>query len=826
MKRGRKAAARALLVLAAALLLAVLTGCAGPVQPTPTPAPSLAPGEEWLLADRAAAEIDAIQYYLFSWETYTLRRGMEGFDEVLDILLALRGAPCEAPAAGLRVTTSLDFGLHVTLEYDGETLWGSLGRRWLDLSSLGRPDEELRSLFERYGEKYVPEARTEDHEDQSLDGKMKVSAELPVYDYNTVQAAIEQRKRDYLATGDRAHEDDASVVKLTLENVSEDDLAYDGDLSLEVWRDGAWYRVWRYNGFGFQAIYQWLEAGETKEYSLSLSCYDDPLPPGLYRVVVSYGASGRSIKLDRIAWAEFTISDGVTEIEPWDGKEQLMGRIKPEKVSSILCRLPLSECYTLREGEAGFEAARDFLFSLRGAPCEMPEVLVSRSIEPNAGPAVTLGFDGEHVYGRLGTGPWLLLDGEGRLDQELTELFLQFGEKEAYTNTFPSENADKTVDDSVVLVLEKTSFDLDALLSGMAAYRAAYRASGRPPEEWGREFSLSASLQNGMEERINYGHDTSLEVLRDGEWRLILTRSGIGVTNLGYVLQPGEADDGLGISFLYYYEEALTPGRYRLCLDYKPGRDGKPTHVAYAEFELVGSLPEEGEAFRVFSRLLPENDLFLSEDGGVWGLVGHVRSGEGEPERILAQRYGPVFLPETEDVGKTLKLRITGVHASTPDYAKQDRWWYLDYTWEKADKKPKTVSHFLQIQLEGKWYVLPSGGMTPEWTPDEPDSMNLMKGRLYPEETEQITPGHYRLVLFRDWRGAIALDAEEFDLVETGEGYRVENIRKPENLFSEEAYVPGKSIRRQDGSAWRLEETAAADFPGGILIDTLEALPE
>ena len=248
-------------------------------------------------------------------------------------------------------------------------------------------------------------------------------------------------------------------------------------------------------------------------------------------------------------------------------------------MDSILCRLPLSECYTLREGDAGFDEARDFLFSLRGALCEVPEILVSRSIEPNAGPAVTLGFDGEHVYGRLGTGPWLLLDGEGRLDQELTELFLQFGEKEAYTNTFPSENADKTVDDSVVLVLEKTSFDLDALLSGMV--------------EWGREFSLSASLQNGLEERINYGHDTALEVLRDGEWRLILTRSGIGVTNLGYVLQPGEADDGLGISFLNYYEEALTPGRYRLCLDYKPGRDGNPTHAAFAEFELVGSLPEE-----------------------------------------------------------------------------------------------------------------------------------------------------------------------------------------------------------------------------------------
>ena len=230
----------------------------------------------------------------------------------------------------------------------------------------------------------------------------------------------------------------------------------------------------------------------------------------------------------------------------------------------------------------------------------------------------------------------------------------------------------------------------------------------------------------------------------------------------------------------------------------------------------------EPETVRVFSRLLSENTLFWSEDGGVWWLVGHVRSGEGEPELVAAQRYGPVFLPETEDVGQTLKLHITGIHESTPDHAKQPHWWYLDYTWEKADKKPKSVSLSLQIKLDGRWYMLPYSGLTP----DQPDSMNLMKGRFYPEETEQITPGHYRLVLFRDWRGAISLDVEEFDLVETGDGYAVENVRKPDDLFAEKAYVPDKSIRRQDGSLWRLSESAAVYFFGGILIDTLEALPE
>ena len=232
----------------------------------------------------------------------------------------------------------------------------------------------------------------------------------------------------------------------------------------------------------------------------------------------------------------------------------------------------------------------------------------------------------------------------------------------------------------------------------------------------------------------------------------------------------------------------------------------------------------EPETVRVFSRLLPENSLFWSEDGGVWGLDHYEKQREDGSERVVAVRYGPVFLPETEDVGETLKLRITGIHESTPDYAKQPRWWYLDYTWEQADKKPKAVSLSLQIRLDGHWYVLPSGGLTQEWDPEQPDSLNLMKGRLYPEETEQITPGHYRLVLFRDWRGEISLDAEEFDLAETGDGYAVENITKPSDLFTEDAYVPVKSIRRQDGSGWSLAE-AGARYPWDRLVDILEALP-
>lgn len=587
------------LAAVAVLLLALIAvGCtfAGKPQdtaPTPTPAPTLGPGEEWQLTDCTAEDIDSMSLTLRTWETYTLRRGMEGFGEALDILLALRGTPCKDPPAGPSVGMYLDFGRRVNLEYDGTALRGFFSDHWLDLSAIGRPDEELRGIFERCGEKYMPEARPADHGDQALDGKMKISVEFPTYDYETIQAAIAQRKQDYLAVGDRNHEPDGSCIKLTLENTSEDDLAYK-DLSLEVRRDGEWYRVYTYSGFASLLTYQWLYGGETKEYRLDLSIYNDPLAPGIYRAVIPYGVSDRSIQLNRVAWAEFEISDGVTAPEPWDGKERLMGTVEPGEVRSILCRLPYEDRYTLREGDMGFAAARDFLFSLRGTPCERPELLVLRSFEPDTGPAVTLGFDGERVYGCLGTGLWLLLDAEGRPDQELTEVFLHWGEKEVYTATYPSEYEDMTVDGSVTLTLDKTSVDRNVLLAEMAAYREEYRAWGKQAEDRFREFTLQATLKNDSGETINFGEYAALETLRDGEWRTIPMRSGFGYFDIAHVLEPGEVYENLGVSFLSYYEEMLTPGRYRLSLSYKPGRIGIPTHVAYAEFELTdGPAPQK-----------------------------------------------------------------------------------------------------------------------------------------------------------------------------------------------------------------------------------------
>ena len=398
------------------------------------------------------------------------------------------------------------------------------------------------------------------------------------------------------------------------------------------------YRVWLYNGFGSQAVYNWLYTGETKERRLDLSFYDDPLSPGLYRVVIPYGASGRSIKLNRIAWAEFTISDGGTEPEPWDGKEQLMGMTEPEKVSSILCSLPYEDRYTLREGDMGFAAARDFLFSLRGTPCERPDFLVLRSFEPDEGPAVTLGFDGERVYGCLGTGFWLLLDAPGRPDQELTEVFLRWGEKEVYTAAYPSEYEDMTVGEHVTLTLDKTVVDRNVLLAEMAAYREEYLERGRQAAEMYGDFILRATLVNDSGETIRFGEYTALETLRDGEWRTIPMRSGFGYFDIAHILETGGVYENLGVSFMNYYEEMLTPGRYRLCLDYNLGRnESNPTHVAYAEFELTDGPPQPKTYIPLWQ------DYPATEDHEAYHLLFRVPAGWSSvdlaPEEARAQGH-------------------------------------------------------------------------------------------------------------------------------------------------------------------------------------------
>lgn len=230
----------------------------------------------------------------------------------------------------------------------------------------------------------------------------------------------------------------------------------------------------------------------------------------------------------------------------------------------------------------------------------------------------------------------------------------------------------------------------------------------------------------------------------------------------------------------------------------------------------------EQETVRVFSQLLPENYLFYSEDGGIWCLDHRERQNDGEPGRLVVQRYGPVFLPDTEDIGDTLSLHITGITKSEPPTSSKNAdWWYLDYTYEVDNRELAAATLSLQIKLDGRWYMLPSGG----YTPDQPGQINLMRGHLYPDDVEQIIPGHYRLVLFRDWRGEVSLDVEEFDLVKTEDGYTIDHIQKLTTLSTEVAYIPQKNILRQDGSKWMMVNAGSQDF-WNMMSDTIEAKAE
>ena len=180
------------------------------------------------------------------------------------------------------------------------------------------------------------------------------------------------------------------------------------------------------------------------------------------------------------------------------------------------------------------------------------------------------------------------------MDQDLTDIFLRWGEKETpavvdvplpYKNLSEAEN--------VVLTAEQPSLESSALLSEMEAFRREYREAGGKETAELPPFVLRFRLENRSEETIQFGNGVTLEALRDGEWRSIPMRKGYGSFGFGLSLAPGESYDALGFNLTSYYEESLSPGLYRACLSYKFGSDqGRDDHAAYAEFEIRDGLPE------------------------------------------------------------------------------------------------------------------------------------------------------------------------------------------------------------------------------------------
>ena len=562
--------------------------------------PEYEPAEEALLKNWSPEGIDSISYTLFTWETYSLRRGMEGFDEALDFLQALRGIPCQMPPAGPSVARMLDFGQRVMLEYDGKCVRGNASGGWLDLSAMGRPDEELAALFERFGEKNVSEAFPADYRGKIEDGSMTVTPEYPAYDAQTVQMAIRQEREFYLATGDRRSEPGGGDVKLILENHTGSSINRHDVVRLEALREGEWVGLSPYSGYASLLIPYEVPAGEPTEVWLRLSMFNDPLPPGQYRASILYSVANEDgtndLNYEHVAFGEFRIADGLPEAAPApdEGAEKLMGNAKPEKVKSIEYRLSVYDHYFLDRGDMGFDTALKLLFSLQGTPCEKPEILVTRRFDLGVGPDIALAYDGEHVYGQRLTDRWLLLDAPGRPDQDLTDIFLYWGREETPEVPQPISPTwlkNRVEDGSLTAEAETTVVDLAAMRSALEALKVSYRDRGRGEQTEAlvrRDLAVTVRLTNHTEDAVYVAYDMDLLALRDGEWLFIPWKSGIGSFMMGTNIEPGQELTGLGLPLTSYDEENLTPGKYRVCVNYKlGGGDGRTDHVAYAEFEIT-----------------------------------------------------------------------------------------------------------------------------------------------------------------------------------------------------------------------------------------------
>jgi hypothetical protein len=488
------------------------------------------------------------------------------------------------------VKRTLDFGKRVNLDYDGSALRGFFSDHWLDLSAMGRPDEELAAIFERYGEKYVPEAIPANDRGRIEDGQMTVTSEYPVYDYGTIQAAIRQARDDYLAAGEHSIPAGSSV-KLILENRTGGPMNH-GDVVLQALRDGQWMWISSYAGYGSTLSSVEIPEEGTAEAWLRLPMYDDPLTPGRYRAAVYYGVPDDSGLLDmyfeRVAYAEFEIAEGVPDTASEDdGTELLLWKADRERVESIRYELPRwGETYDLYKGSEGFEEALDILFSLRGKRCEKPEVLTSRIVDLD--PRIELAYDGTYVYGATNNGArWMRLEGEERPDRALGAVFERWAQHPDPIGE-AADHSKWTEDSRLIAFTEREVYDLSALLDAIAESREAYEAYGE--REYSRDAAIHLTIENHLDEPLYYGGGSwTLEILLDGQWRRWREYSR-SYFLIAFDLAPGEE---MTVPMpMECFVRPLTAGRYRFVFTCDVGELGGAKYVACAEFELTdGGVP-------------------------------------------------------------------------------------------------------------------------------------------------------------------------------------------------------------------------------------------
>ena len=594
--------------LAAGLLLAVLAaGCmkgggAGESPPpappseaaevpapavtlSPTPAPTLS-GEARPVLETYGIDpekIGEMTYSFHAFGTRTLRRGEGGFDQVLALLASLKGAPVKAQRTVDR-TLELDSCLYpLFIGSDGERTYISLG--WEDfllLDTDGRPDEELEALFAAY----APEPRQApilfDGSAYRSDGGLSLTAAQPTYDYAAMQAAIPISRRRYYALDGGAPEEEA-VVRLTAENQGDEPIDYHLPALLAL-RDGEWVWVPTLSPIATTYERKCLQPGESLETGLTMDYYADPLPPGKYCACMVYSVGEKPKQFStHIAYAPFEIVGEAPE----DGREPLMDGVKLEKVRRITYTLRSWDEYTLIQGQEGFDEALALLRSLRGASwgrrLEEIEIQCFRGFALNTMQELTLAFDGDWVFGRVDDGDWQLLDLDGRPDQQLTNIFLRWGDKAPAAESVPADHAGLRAGENLSVSSEAPAYELEAMLAAMEAYLVRYREEGREAERSDEEFSVRFAFENRTEERINI-EDYSLETLKDGEWYTVPFRRNT-VSILPLQLEGGEKTAGF-LSLLDFDGENLTPGCWRLCVRYGVEEDASRDLAAYAEFEI------------------------------------------------------------------------------------------------------------------------------------------------------------------------------------------------------------------------------------------------
>lgn len=552
---------------------------------SPTPAPTLS-GEPRPVLETYGIDpekIGEMTYSFHAFGTRTLRRGEGGFDQVLALLASLKGAPVKAQRTVDR-TLELDSCLHpLFIGSDGERTYISLG--WEDfllLDTDGRPDEELEALFAAYAPEPYQAPILFDGSAYRSDGGLSLTAAQPTYDYAAMQAAIPISRRRYYALDGGAPEEEA-VVRLTAENQGDEPIDYHLPALLAL-RDGEWVWVPTLSPIATTYERKCLQPGESLETGLTMDYYADPLPPGKYCACMVYSVGEKPKQFStHIAYAPFEIVGEVPE----DGREPLMDGVKLEKVRRITYTLRSWDEYTLIQGQEGFDEALALLRPLRGASwgrrLEEIEIQCSRGFALNTMQELTLAFDGDWVFGKVDGGDWRLLDLDGRPDQQLTNIFLRWGDKAPAAESVPADHAGLRAGENLSVRPEHPVYALENMLAAMEAYLVRYREEGREAERSDEEFSVRFAFENRTEERINI-EDYSLETLKDGEWYTVPFRRNT-VSILPLQLEGGEKTAGF-LSLLDFDGENLTPGRWRLCMRYGVGEDVSRDLEAYAGFEL------------------------------------------------------------------------------------------------------------------------------------------------------------------------------------------------------------------------------------------------